>query len=431
MPPLSNRHHKVFISYRNVPLSQRVGESIANHLHHEYGFEVFIDTQKLRDLGGEQWAEAIYENVRSSDVLIVLLEPGTSESNWVQREIDVARGALVAVIPIVIVPDAEIRPHIGQIQHDLAISSLQYLLFDPDNPNYPALQRSIQRRVKETRDDQTQWQRDLADRRRVKPAERNDPFYAVYRLHEAPDLCRVCLAAGDMTRLPNIDVLVNTENNYMFMARTHENLTLSAALRREGSWIEDGRILDDAVQRQLDQAIANTRFRSRPVELEQVIITPAGHPEGQLVRNGARYIFHAATVRVHPTLTEPIYTEHSIQRVVYNCLNAFRDVDRKQGVISPPGTEEHQTQQQAAATYADHRLTSIAFPTFGTGRGGRPVIDVLPNMIHAFRSYLLEQRTFFTQRPDYCLHLVLLSQPDLDDAQSLFADPESGFTQDG
>lgn len=429
MPKTASRHHKVFISYRNVPLSQRVGESIANHLHRESGYEVFIDTQKLRDLGGELWAEAIYENVRSSDVLIVLLEPGTSESNWVQREIDVARGALVSIIPIVIVPDAEIRPHIGQIQHDLAISSLQYLLFDLETPNYPALQRSIERRVKETRDNQQHWHRELADRRRVKPAERNDPFYAVYRLPEAPDLCQICLASGDMTRLRNIHVLVNTENNYMFMARAHENLTLSASLRREGSWIEDGRILDDAVQRQLDQAIASSRFKSRPVELEQVMITPAGHPESQLARNGARYILHAATVRVHPTLTEPIYTEHSIQRVVYNCLNSFRDVDRRRGVISPPGTEEHQMQQQAAAIYAENPLTSIAFPTFGTGRGGRPVIDVLSNMIQAFRSYLLDQRHFFTQRSDYCLHLVLLSQPDLEDAQSLFAEPDSGFIQ--
>ncbi len=423
------RYIKVFISYRNLPYSQRVGEMIANALQEKYGFEVFIDTQKLRDQGGEIWEEAIYRNARTSDVLLVLLEPETSASNWVQREVDVARGASVSIVPVVIVPEADIRPHLPKVQDELAIRNLQYLRFNPDEPHYEILRKSIERQAKETRDKQRDWWDALDMVRRVKRIDSHQTEYAIYRLAAAPDAIRFCLAAGDITRMKGIDVLVNTENNYMQMARIYESDTLSSALRREGSRMQNGRILDDAVQKELDQQIADSPFKSRPIEIEQVIITHAGHPKSQLIQNGARYIIHAASVYVQPNFKRvtPIQSDESVQNIVCNCLKAFIEIDDHAGVIS----RRRRAGQLSAEEYAAKPIRSIVFPTFGTGRGGRPVAEVIEPMLDAIRSFTLEHVEYFRRRAGISIHLALHSRPDVLLAEAMLNQREDFVRIDG
>jgi O-acetyl-ADP-ribose deacetylase (regulator of RNase III) len=387
VPPTKNI--RVFISYRNTPTSKTVSAEIASQLEARFGYEIFIDTQKLKDEGGVRWAETIYENARMSDVLMVLLEQTTAQSEWVQREVDVARGAHVQILPVVIIPQHEIDKVFADTQQKLAISDMQYLLYTGAENDYEVLRRNIERLSKITRDTQRAWMIALDDRRRVHQAG-SDPNRAVYRLRENPDGPKLHLATGDATQFTGIDVIVNTENNYMQMARNDESMTLSSALRRAGAWMSKGRIYDDTVQRELNEQIyRSTDFGGcSPIEMEQVVPTHAGHPKSQLAKNGIRYIFHAATVYVHPRerTVKPITSDASIRQAIFNCLGMVMEVDEKQGVISPEETARHAEELAAAGNYQPIR--SILFPLFGTGRAGRSVSEVAPPMIAAFRQFI-------------------------------------------
>jgi O-acetyl-ADP-ribose deacetylase (regulator of RNase III) len=412
----AEKNIKLFISYRNIALSQGEGEFLATALREKYGYDVFIDTQKLKDEGGVKWAETIYENVRESDVLIVLLEQETSKSEWVQREIDVARGSLVSILPVAIIPRAEIDRVFQDVQDKLAIGDMQYILFTSTKPDFEPLRKSIERLSKQTRNNQRDWIDSLYERWRVKRAEQNNPSYAIYHLRQGSHVCKVHLATGDMAQMRGIDVLVNSENNYMQMARIYENEVLSSVLRREGSWMTAGRIKADSVQIELDEQIAKSPHygKSKPIEMEQVIPTHAGHPQSQLAKNGARYIFHAATVYVRPTTrtVRPIDSDASVEKAVRNCLEKVIEVHQNRGVISPKGSTRRKQEEKEAEQYNANPIKSIVFPLFGTGRGGRSILEVAPPTIRAFRDFLLDHVND-THLSLERIHLAIFSESDI------------------
>ena len=189
----------------------------------------------------------------------------------------------------------------------------------------------------------------------------------------------------------DIDVLVNTENNYMQMARIFETYTLSSKLRTYGSYItRSGLIREDTVQQALYDQIASEEFQI-PVGMGYVVPTRAGHPKSSLVRRGARYIFHVATVRVSHTGRQSDITpldNDGITNAVMNCLDMIRDVDRLQGVISPKGTTNYEFDKAEASTYQP--ISSIIFPLMTTGRGGRErdYAEVAQIMLEALLDYL-------------------------------------------
>ncbi len=411
MPPLKNiKNIKIFISYRNIPHSRAEGNFLADALRKEFGYEIFIDTQELKNKGGVKWAETIYDNIHTSDVLIVLLEQETHLSEWVQREVDVARGAHVSILPIAIIEEAELAKVLREVQEKLAISEMQFLSFDSKTPVYPPIIESIESLSKKTRDAQKEWIDDLRTLRYAKKAPTSDPYYATYEILPGR---KICLASGDMTEMQNIDVLVNTENNYMQMARIYESAVLSSALRREGAYIRNGKLLEDTVQLELDQqVIKGDGFGSRPIEMEQVIATHAGHAKSALVKNGARYILHASTVYVHPRNRKvtPIQTDASLRQTVLNCLNLFMELHENKGVISPPDTEAYVREQKTADSYSP--IKSIIFPLFGAGQGGRSTIEVAPPMIDCFRDFLLKHKKT-KDFPLESIHLCVFTEADV------------------
>ena len=420
MPTTKNiKNIKVFISYRNIPLSKAEGNFLANALKNDFGYEVFIDTQELKNKGGVKWAETIYDNIHSSDVLMVLLEQETHLSEWVQREVDVARGAHVAILPIAIIEEAELAKVLREVQDKLAITEMQFLNFSSATPNYPPIIESIESLSKKTRDGQKEWMDTLRGKRYAKKASSSDPFYATYEIVPGR---KIGLASGDMTEMQNIDVLVNTENNYMQMARIYESSVLSSALRREGSYSRNGKILEDTVQLELDQQVVKGEgFGSRPIEMEQVIPTHAGHAKSALVKNGARFIFHASTVYVHPRnrSVTPIQTDASVRQTVLNCLNLLMDVNENQGVIAPPETDAYHREQKAAHAYKP--LKSIIFPLFGAGQGGRSTLEVAPPMIEAFKAFLLKHKNI-KDFPLESIHLCVFTEVDVALVKALMDD---------
>ncbi len=420
MPTSKNiKNIKIFISYRNIPRSKAEGNFLADVLRKEFGYEIFIDTQELKNKGGVKWAETIYDNIHTSDVLIVLLEQETHLSEWVQREVDVARGAHVSILPIAIIEETELAKVLREVQEKLAISEMQFLNFDSTTPDYPPIIESIESLSKKTRDAQKEWIDDLRTLRFAKKASNSDPYYATYEILPGR---KICLASGDMTEMQNLDVLVNTENNYMQMARIYEGAVLSSALRREGSYIRAGKIIEDTVQLELDQqVIKGEGFGSRPIEMEQVIATHAGHAKSALVKNGARYIFHAATVYVHPRNRKvtPIQTDASVRQTVLNCLTLVIEINENKGVISPAGTDAYEREQKAADSYSP--IKSIIFPLFGAGQGGRSTLEVAPPMIDCFKDFVVKHKN----AKDFALeslHLCVFTEVDVAIVRAIMED---------
>lgn len=423
---LDSKNIRVFISYRRKGLSNNVAAELAKHLSEDYGYTVFYDKQELVPKAGVEWKKEIFENARKSDVLIVLVE-NITDSEWVQREVDVARGANVSLLPI---PIGDISG--SDVTEKLLINDLQWSDFNPITPDYEKLASRIESLSKDTRANQAKWFSDLKELRRTKSPDKTEPRVAAFHLADVPNI-RVNIAHGDMTELGAVDVLVNTENNYMQMARVYENDTLSSKLRFRGSYITNKvNIEEDTVQHDLDEIIARTpEIRRRPVAMHSVIVTHAGHEKSSLRRKvnpttgkktGSRYIFHVASVHMNPannTIT-PVIGDEIVQCVV-NALEQVLEVNRATGVISPAGCANRKKEQKIADANAYEPIASIAFPLFGAGRGGQPASTVIPLMVDGIKRFLRTKG----DDPDQSLReitLCIFSESDLRVARQAFID---------
>jgi hypothetical protein len=82
------KNTQVFISYKKKnQQTPPLARSLKQTLEDSYGYQVFLDIDRIPTAA--EWAKHIYTNIHRSDVLIVLLEPETANSEWIQREVDV------------------------------------------------------------------------------------------------------------------------------------------------------------------------------------------------------------------------------------------------------------------------------------------------------------------------------------------------------
>ncbi|MFW5691423.1 MAG: TIR domain-containing protein [Chloroflexota bacterium] len=371
-------------------------------------YDVWMDTEKLE--AGKDWNTSIYDEIARTDVLLLLLSGKSAASDWVRREIDVARGAKASILPV-LVRDAE-QATAALDKFDLG--RVQYVDFRTGSEaETQELFSAIETIKDEAHFKRMRW---LADIRRQEVQSfslaRNEKCHAAFALRERAHETKILLATGDMSRLRDIDVLVNTENSYMQMARMFEGGTVSAALRREGAFISGS--VEDTVQMDLIEQItrADSRY-SVPLMLTRVVPTRAGHPESRLARRGIRYIFHASAVLVDPLLDptrpiRPIDNPRGIQETVINVLEMAEEVDRARGIISPPGSTARDTEEAAADGYQPIR--SLCLPIFGTGHGGRSVPEVIPDILHGIRLYLLDNPGPLNLRR---VHVCVYNQADI------------------
>jgi O-acetyl-ADP-ribose deacetylase (regulator of RNase III) len=420
----SSLNIRVFISYQNKPPSNSEAKTLVERLEKE-GFTTFYDKANLK--GGDTWANKIFDNIRQSDVLIVLLQPQTAESDWVQREVDVARGANISIMPVnLFIDDPEID--IANAQKKLAISEYQFHRYssaghaattqdarnkkqiaalvasgrdeaelkaelkaehsknieiaeEDSETQFEQLVSTLKMLAKKTRQDQADWWQKVCNLRQPTQAASKKS------IEKFPITagCTIHLATGDITDLKGIDVIVNSENNYMQMARIFERQTLSSMLRQRGAKTPHGRLLDDRVQADLNQQIQDIYkdFGGLPVTLGEVIITPAGHPESVLVKkNKTRYILHAATILFSPIERKealmPVQTDRGIINVMKNCLEKFDEINANKGEISNQTKKDKDFKE----------VTSIIFPIIATGHSGRPIGEVIEPMLRASQEYL-------------------------------------------
>jgi hypothetical protein len=147
---------------------------------------------------------------------------------------------------------------------------------------YDDLLTAIAQRRLETAERQIAWlhalrEGDETPRRPVKPA---DPSLAV---HTMPgEKTTIHLAGGDMTEFRDIDVFVNSENDYMQMARAFERKSISSSLRYLGACFDKAnRLLEDTVQDELTKKV-ESELGPRPLGHYAVVVTSAGHADSDL-----------------------------------------------------------------------------------------------------------------------------------------------------
>lgn len=392
-------------------------------------------------LGGKEWATDIMENLKSTDVVVVLIrsEDGdeaerarhdTGWSDWVQREVDLARGERIVVYPIII-SDANSATISGSLEKlNLNATQYRHLPAENDTRAWETLFDELSACVDRTFNQQRARLRELQERLA------NPPVLPEYSItHRFPFIrsgvalpVSLCVGTGDIARVRNsqIDAIINSENNYMQMARFHEPQTVSGRLRLAGARMQGtNQIVDDAVQRELNAYFTEgrtpasedfpMRYALRPVGIGEVLVTHAGHPRSALAaQEGVRYLFHAAAVRFDDQnglrIVRPIAIGDLIA-LMTTCLETARIVNANQGLNDParfPGWESKE-----GANF-NKPIERVIMPLFGTGHAGASVSEVAPRMMEGIRDYVRDNYT----SPGFSLreiHICVLNAADVDD----------------
>jgi hypothetical protein len=397
------RKTEVFISYKTglddglTFTANTIRLYLENHLDADQRltekYNVWMDDTSLK--AGEEWNQQIYNQIPKSDVLLLLIANETIKSEWVAREVDYAKGARVTVLPVLIRAGFDIKTAMERF--DLA--TIQYVkVLGGTEDELADLAKAIDEVRDKTIQAQRKWMSELLEGRGRTIAQTNRT-YALY--HTRDPKVEISIAAGDMfshgsVKNP-IDVYVNSENDYLQMARIFESKTVSALLRYHGSHIDKaGRIVEDSVQEELDRIIElDPSIKTRPVMIGTVIPTSAGHPNSTLRKElDARYIFHTATVTVqgdgvNKTL-ECRLTDSGIRRCVRNTLETILDVNRRHGDLTPPGATQAEKDTAQSDKKGYKPIDDIIIPIFGAGHGGRPSDEIIPALIQGVKEFLVD-----------------------------------------
>lgn len=377
---------------------------------HANGYQVWMDTQSLK--AGEEWNRQIYEQIPRSDVVLLLVAEATAKSNWVAREVDFAKGARVTILPVLIRGGYDVK----QVMERFDLTTVQYVrLLNGEEDELGRLVTAIEELKGKTAVNQKSWLEDLARLQPAKPYKRTPGVAGGLPTYKVPGLdCEVTIAGGDMFEVGKIDVYVNSENDYMQMARIFESKTVSSLLRFYGSKLDDaGRILEDSVQDELEEYIRKfDGIRTRPVSIGTVIATGAGHRESMLQKRfGGRYIVHTATVAIEgdgPNKSlQCRLIDSTIRRCVRCTLDKVLDIDKLEGVISPPGTERFKQQTEDAKKYVP--IKSVILPLFGAGRGGRPAEEIVDPLVQAVQEFLLDVAADAAKKQKFALERIYIA----------------------
>lgn len=392
---------KVFICYKRMLEKMENGEKvksknmeagILNHALKQAGgiFEPWLDNSNL--LGGMAWETEIYKRMLTSDVLLVLIGPGTSKSEWVSREIALATALGISVVPLGFdLSRSEMDEELKALDIDhLQGKVTKNITLDTEKALLEEIVEDLTMASDRTKTQQADVLSGLLARQKpVFTKAVDNKTYKSFKLKFGTNSVNLHIASGDLSEFQGIDVLVNSENNYMQMARFFEGRSVSSLLRRKGARVRDGKY-EDTIQQELDWYF---KVRGRPVQAGEVFITSAGGRTSELSEtNEVKYIFHVASVEAIDSESRVVpYTKASdIRSFTRNCLGKLQSLNRLSGVISPPeeSFNEQREFQKERAEKGQGISTSILFPLFGTGSGGAHAKDVIEPMLEGFSQYL-------------------------------------------
>lgn len=376
-------------------------------------FDPWMDSERIR--GGMDWESEIYSRLLLSDVLLLAVTPGTSASEWVKRELALARAIGLEVVPVgydigVDQMAEELKAlEVGHLQGRVTNNLVRDKEKDLRDELGPDLEHARRRTITA----QASILNALASKAKsIAPRKARDQQRALsVEVGLGGRAVRLSVATGDLTSTRNIDILVNSENDYMQMARFFERRTVSSLLRRKGARLTGGRYVD-AIQQELDAQLGD---RARPVLAADAFVTSAGGPDSRLAaENKVRYIVHVAAVQAVDAEARvvPFSQPYQIEDCVLAGLRKMREINLACGQVSPEGTPQR-AHQDALAAAGKGRCSSILFPLFGTGQGGASAVDAIRPM--------LEGLCRFFDDPDHADFL-----PDVEEIYlSAFTDPDA------
>ncbi|MBS0207021.1 MAG: hypothetical protein JSS49_29445, partial [Planctomycetes bacterium] len=221
------------------------------------------------------------------------------------------------------------------------------------------------------------------------PTAKDNQFAATFTVKGARRDIKLHVATGDLSRIRDIDVICNSENDYMQMARFFESRTVSSKIRRWGASVHDGKY-EDTIQQELDWQL---RGRGRPVQVAEVFPTSSGGASSTLVRtNRVRYILHVAAVQAvdSQACVIPFREPSQIEACVRSALAKLVEINQVNGQISPEGSAQRVLQDKQASK-GDALCKSILFPLLGTGQGGAMANEVVGPMLAGITGYLADE----------------------------------------
>src|SRR5579864_166205 len=106
---------KCFVSYSS---SDRIlAETLVNSLRMDH-FEIWIDIEGIS--GGTQWEQEITRALQTAEVCLVILTPDAIQSDWVKKEVEMARVKDKPIIPLLMrptpIPDGLVVLKIADLQ---------------------------------------------------------------------------------------------------------------------------------------------------------------------------------------------------------------------------------------------------------------------------------------------------------------------------
>lgn len=402
---MAERATRLFISYKTGKDDGLSGD--ANNLKARLTAEGYIVWMDDELEAGIAFNKQIYQRIPESDLLLLLMSQKSAESKWVNREVDVAKGAGVFILPLLI----RTVENTDDLLSTFDLKDIQYIDYrTSSSEQFKKLCEQIDAHNRVTFTTISERYEILTKRTQFERSTIKDSNqeYAVYALNDFNDRCKVYIAAGNIIDMANIDVLVNSENDYMQMARAFESGTVSSMLRYQGSKIKNKQLLDDSVQDELNY-VANNEIGRRPVPDGVVFVTSSGHPESKLSQeNKAHYILHVASVTVvgygMQRKTLPVEAS-TIKDTIKTILSeTIRDIDKAKGVISPPNTPQRAAQEARSAANEYTNISSVIFPMFGTGHGKRATEDALEPITEAFVEYIARNPATSLEKIYLCVH---------------------------
>jgi hypothetical protein len=92
--------------------------------------EYNVVSSKKKIIFGEDWQQSTFQDIRQSDLVLVLLNKPASSSEWVRREVDFARGANVSILPVQMKGENEA---VYLALKSLSLQKMQFLVYDGED----------------------------------------------------------------------------------------------------------------------------------------------------------------------------------------------------------------------------------------------------------------------------------------------------------
>ncbi len=361
---------------------------------------------------GILWEKTIYEHLISSQVVILAIGDSTSESEWVRREISMAMSFGIQIIPVGLdIKEEELHHQLKE----LGLTGIHYKRpFNMKSSTSRAIVKDLEAPIDNARDRTLAGGYDLikniSERIKTKIEQASPNLSATSRLFDiGQKQITIHIASGDIFRLRGYDILINSENDYMQMARIFDMSSFSSNIRHLGSSREKG-YLEDTIQLEIEKAVHG---RVRPVLPGTAIATSSGGPISSLYKNNnVSHVIHVAAVQA--VLAEhrvaPLQNDLQIRDCVFSALDEVQRVCKEKGVISPEGSAQRDLQEREAIRYAPKK---IVLPLFGTGRGGKSAALVGPVILDAILDFFVSPNLKHEYMPINDIHISSFSEDDV------------------